>query len=136
MIETPLLTVDCILFDNDSVLLIKRGNSPFKGYMALPGGFVDHGETVEEACVRELFEETHVRVEVDSLTLLGVYSKVGRDPRGSTVSITFFAQSPDDCEILSGDDAVEAYFVSDWEKINLAFDHRKIIQDFFKLKNQ
>ena len=58
-IKTPLLTVDCVVFYSKSVLLIKRKNSPFKNHLALPGGFVDIGETVESACLRELNEETN-----------------------------------------------------------------------------
>jgi 8-oxo-dGTP diphosphatase len=74
--KTPLLTVDVVLFDaKDRVLLIRRGNPPFKGAYALPGGFVDVGEVVEAAAQRELLEETGVTA--PKLTLLGVYS----DPR-------------------------------------------------------
>ena len=58
--KLPLVTVDCVLFKFNSVLLIKRKFSPFKNFFALPGGFVDVGETVEEACVREMKEETSI----------------------------------------------------------------------------
>ncbi|WP_083567808.1 NUDIX hydrolase [Hyphomicrobium sp. CS1GBMeth3] len=79
--ETPLLTVDCVAFDSRGrVLLIRRNNAPFSGHLALPGGFVDVGETVEEACRRELAEETGIKAR--ALTLVGVYSDPERDPRG------------------------------------------------------
>ena len=80
MIETPLLTVDCVVFQGDRIVLIRRGCEPFKGEYALPGGFVDIGESVEDACIRELKEETGLDVKKDSLKLIGVYSKPGRDP--------------------------------------------------------
>ncbi|MGI8725504.1 MAG: NUDIX domain-containing protein [Methyloceanibacter sp.] len=74
MPKTPALTTDCVIFDDQGrVLLIRRGHDPFKGAYALPGGFVDIGETVEEACRREVREE--VGMEVGDLTLVGVYSE-------------------------------------------------------------
>ena len=83
--KTPALTVDCVLFDaKGRLLLIRRGNPPFKGRYALPGGFVDVGETVEDACRRELMEETGVKA--GRLELIGVYSDPKRDPCGHTWS--------------------------------------------------
>ena len=88
--KTPLLTTDCVVRDaNSRVLLIRRKNEPFKGAYALPGGFVDIGETVEAACRREVREETGLNV--DALRLIGVYSDPGRDPRGHTVSVAYAA---------------------------------------------
>ena len=86
----PLVTVDCVLFKFNSVLLIKRKFSPFKNFFALPGGFVDVGETVEEACVREMKEETSINLKVNDLKLVGIYSNPRRDPRRSTISISFY----------------------------------------------
>lgn len=128
---TPLLTVDCVAVDrNGRVLMIRRGNSPFKGRYALPGGFVDVGETVEDACRRELFEETGVRV--NKLTLIGVYSSPKRDPRGHTVSAAFLARlrtaSP-----AAGDDAAAAEWVKPRRGMTLAFDHANILADAFRL---
>ena len=81
MHKTPLLTVDCVVFNGDSVLLIRRAFEPFKGFLALPGGFVDIFESVEMACVRELKEETGLEIDAASLQLVGVYSDPNRDPR-------------------------------------------------------
>ena len=78
--RTPLLSVDCVVIDaSGRVLLVRRGQPPFKGMQALPGGFVEIGESVEQACRRELREETGVRA--GSLRLIGVYSDPRRDPR-------------------------------------------------------
>ena len=91
--KTPLLTTDCVICDQDGrVLLIRRKNEPFKGAYALPGGFVDIGETVEAACRREVLEEAGLTV--GELQLVGVYSDPGRDPRGHTVSIAYLARLP------------------------------------------
>lgn len=128
---TPLLTVDCVAVDRDGrVLLIKRAHPPFKGRFALPGGFVEVGETVEDACRRELFEETGVRVK--ALTLIGVYSAPKRDPRRHAVSVAFLARlrsaSP-----KAGDDAAAALWVRPRRGMTLAFDHATILADAERL---
>jgi len=123
--RTPLLTVDCVVLDaEDRVLLIKRGRPPFQGYHALPGGFVDIGETVEDACRREVMEETGVRV--GKLLLVGVFSNPSRDPRGHSVSVSYLARvrSP---KAKAGDDAAAVEWVEKWQRLKLAFDHRKIL---------
>ncbi|MFH1835909.1 MAG: NUDIX hydrolase [Methanobacteriota archaeon] len=127
---TPLLAVDGIVVDGDTILLIRRRNPPFKGLWALPGGFVDVGETCEEACVREVSEETGLEVKIKKL--VGVYSDPGRDPRGHTVSAVFL------CEIFggelsAGDDAGEARFFPLYDLPELAFDHGEIIWDARKI---
>ncbi|GFO80751.1 MAG: hypothetical protein A49_03780 [Methyloceanibacter sp.] len=107
---TPALTVDCVVFDpTGRVLLIRRRHEPFKGGYALPGGFVEIGETVEEACRRELREETGVCAR--DLRLVGVYSDPSRDPRGHTVSVAFLAQLAAPAEAVAGDDAAAAEWV-------------------------
>ena len=123
--ETPKLMVDVIIPSERGVVLIRRGNEPFEGRWALPGGFVEVGETVEEAAYREAAEETGLAVEVAHL--VGVYSDPERDPRGHNVSVAFLAR------VLSGDlvaatDASEVA-VLDPSSVDLAFDHRKIIED-------
>ncbi len=124
---TPLLTVDCIVFDaKGRVLLIRRGRPPFEGHYALPGGFVDVGETVEDACRRELLEETGVTV--GRLHLVGVYSAPNRDPRGHTVSVAFAARGRT-ARLRAGDDAAAAEWVERWQREPLAFDHGKIVKD-------
>ena len=128
---TPALTTDCVVFDERGyVLLIRRGNEPFKGSYALPGGFVDVGERVEDGCRRELSEETGLHV--GELRLIGVYSDPGRDPRGHTCSVAYLARVGR-AEVTAGDDAAEAEWVADWRGEKLAFDHAQIIADAEKL---
>ena len=125
--ETPLLTVDAVVFDaQDRVLLIRRKNPPFQGELALPGGFVDIGETVEDACRRELLEEAGVTIK--RITLVGVYSDPARDPRGHTCAIAFTARVRS-AKATAGDDAAAVEWVADWRRAKLAFDHRKIVAD-------
>jgi 8-oxo-dGTP diphosphatase len=125
---TPALTTDCVIFDPAArVLLIRRGHEPFRGAYALPGGFVEVGETTESACRREVEEETGL--EVHDLRLLGVYSNPDRDPRGHTVSIAYFTRLAASVVPRSGSDAASAEWVSDWRHLNLAFDHAEILAD-------
>jgi 8-oxo-dGTP diphosphatase len=125
--KLPLLTVDCVVFDRAGrLLLIRRKNPPFRGQYALPGGFVDYGETTEHAAARELAEETALAAV--SLSLIGVYSDPKRDPRGHTVSIAYRVEVAG-FDVRAGDDAAEAAFVTDWQGAELAFDHRTIVDD-------
>jgi 8-oxo-dGTP diphosphatase len=121
--------VDVVIPAERGVVLIRRGSEPFKGQWALPGGFVEVGETVEEAADREAAEETGLAVEV--ARLVGVYSDPERDPRGHNVSVAFIAR------VLSGElsaatDASEVA-VLDPDSVELAFDHQKIIVDALSL---
>lgn len=128
---TPLLTVDCVAFDSRGrVLLIRRGKPPFAGRLALPGGFVDVGETVEDACRREIEEEAGV--DVRDLALVGVYSAPDRDPRGHTASVVF-ATVLARARPRAGDDAAAASWISSWPEQNLAFDHDVIVRDAYRL---
>lgn len=128
---TPLLAVDCVAVDPDGrVLLIRRGHPPFVGSYALPGGFVDVGETVEDACRRELLEETGVKA--GELTLLGVYSDPKRDPRNHCVSIVFLTRIAS-VTPTAGDDAAAAEWVANWRQVAAAFDHKDILADAAKL---
>jgi 8-oxo-dGTP diphosphatase len=125
--KMPLLTTDCVAVDGKGrVLLVRRGHPPFKGKHALPGGFVEIGETVEEACRRELMEETGVKA--GRLRLLGVYSDPKRDPRAHTCSVVFLARIAR-ATPKAGDDAAAAEWIEDWWKLDLAFDHAKILGD-------
>ena len=131
--KTPALTTDCVIRDNEGrVLLIRRKNEPFKGAYALPGGFVDIGETVEAACRREVLEEAGVVV--GELHLVGVYSDPRRDPRGHTVSIAFMTLLPRAPSPKAGSDADAAEWVKGWRNVDLAFDHAEIIADAEKIR--
>lgn len=125
--KSPALTVDCVVFDRAGrLLLIRRARPPFKGRFALPGGFVDIGETVEAAALRELQEETGIEGKI--FRLIGLYSDPKRDPRGHTVSAAFLAR-PRSTKVAGGDDAASAEFVEDWKSQKLAFDHNIIVVD-------
>lgn len=129
----PSLAADAVVFDADGrLLLIRRKNPPFKGRFALPGGFVDYGETVEAAAKRELREETGLRAK--SQRLIGVYSNPKRDPRKHIISVAFLISA--DGKPKGGDDADAAVFVADWRGKKLAFDHDKIVADAVALLKQ
>jgi 8-oxo-dGTP diphosphatase len=123
-------TVDAVIIRDAKVLLIKRGNDPFQGYWALPGGYVEWDETVEASCRREVKEETGL--DVVTLDLSGVYSHPERHPR-QTISIAFRALV--EGEPQAGDDALEAaWFDIDDVPATIAFDHAQMIQDAIRLK--
>lgn len=124
-IYCPKLTVDAIVRRGDEILLIERKNEPH-GW-ALPGGFVDYGETVEHAASRELLEETGIRA--SDMKMLGVYSDPERDKRGHTVSVVYYTDT--DQTPKAGDDAKNAaFFKIDELPADIVFDHRKIINDY------
>jgi len=128
--KTPLLTVDGIVQNRQGrILFVRRRNPPFQGQWALPGGFVDVGETVEAACARELREETGLNVTVGRL--VGVYSDPTRDPRGHTVGIVFACACASGTA-AAGDDALEARWLTPGEARPLAFDHERILEDYLK----
>lgn len=128
---TPALTTDCVVVDPEHrVLLIRRRNPPFRGQYALPGGFVEVGETVDAACRRELKEETGL--DVGALRLIGVYSDPARDPRGHTCSVAFLAHAGPTTPV-AGDDAATAEWIADWRSVSLAFDHATILRHATRL---
>ena len=129
--DRPWVAADCVAFDHrDRLLLIRRKHEPFKGQYALPGGFVEIGETTEGAARRELQEETGIKAE--ALRLIGVYSDPKRDPRHHCISIAYLTVVQD-VQVRAGDDAAAAEFVADWHHLSLAFDHNKILQDALTL---
>lgn len=123
--ETPKLMVDVVIPSERGVVLVRRGSEPYEGQWALPGGFVEVGETVRQAAVREAAEETGLAVEVSRL--VGVYSEPDRDPRGHNVSVAFLTR------VLSGQmqaaSDAEEVDVLDHGSVELAFDHARIIAD-------
>ena len=125
----PLITVDgVVLVDEEGIVLVKRLNEPFKDFWALPGGFVEYGETTEEAVKREVKEETGLEVEV--LKLIGVYSDINRDPRGHVVSICYLCRGVGGFLKASSDAGdVAVFHLSELKSLKLAFDHRKILID-------
>lgn len=126
----PALTVDIVLFrtspQGHEVLLIQRKYPPFAGQWALPGGFVDEGETLEQAAHRELLEETNLSD--ITLSQMGAFGDPGRDPRGWTVSVAFTGFCDQGCFARAGDDAAHVK----WHPVTalppMAFDHHHIIQ--------
>ena len=134
--KIPSLTTDIFIFDDEfNFILIKRKNDPYKDYWALPGGFVEYGESVETAAIREAKEETSIDVELKDL--VNVYSKPDRDPRGHTVTIVFTAKG-DFSDRKADDDAsdIGIFSLEKLDEINIAFDHEQIIKDCLnKAKN-
>lgn len=129
--KTPALTTDCVVLDGRGrLLLVRRAHPPFKGRLALPGGFVDVGEEVEDACRREVVEETGV--EVRRLVLVGIYSDPRRDPRRHTASAVFLARVRG-ARAKAGSDAAEAVWIDARKHPPLAFDHDIIVRDALKL---
>ncbi len=131
--QTPLLAADAVIALADRpgapIVLVRRRNPPL-GW-ALPGGFVDVGETVENAAVREAREETGLDVRLEAL--LGVYSDPRRDPRGHTVSVVYTATAGG--APRAGDDAAETgVFGLEELPAELAFDHRAILADYARLR--
>lgn len=128
------VTVDIVIETEDGIPLIRRGSQPFQGSWAIPGGIVEDNETVEEAAIREAREETGL--EINSLKLMGVYSRPGRDPRGRSITIVFIAEAADG-KPKSGSDAA-SIFIFDPHKIpeELAFDHAEILRDYLSLRDR
>ena len=127
--KNPFPTVDIIIEVEGGIVLIERKNPPH-GW-AIPGGFVDYGETVEVAAVREAREETGLVVQLTGL--LGVYSDPSRDPRSHTISTVFVASAAG--RPVADDDAADAgVFTEDTLPEDIAFDHREILRDYFSTR--
>lgn len=134
----PSVTTDCVIFGYEGntlkVLLIERGNEPFKGYWAFPGGFLNMEESAEEGAKRELYEETGLKDAV--IKQFHTYTDPDRDPRGRVISIAYYALV-EISEVKGGDDAAQARWFAIDEVPALAFDHDQMLQDALaKLKSQ
>jgi ADP-ribose pyrophosphatase YjhB (NUDIX family) len=125
--KNPFPTVDIIIETEGGIVLIQRKNPPY-GW-ALPGGFVDYGESLEKAAVREAKEETSLDIEL--VSQLGAYSDPARDPRFHTISVVFTAKA--EGQAHASDDAVDiGIFTRDTLPDVLAFDHDRILEDYFE----
>ncbi len=136
--KNPTPTVDIIIEEDSRILLIKRKNEPFKDHLALPGGFINEGEKVEDAAKREAQEETSL--DVDLIDILGVYSDPKRDPRGHNMSTVFIGKGPrnsgEEIKPVAKDEATEIEWIN-IEAIGdkkLGFDHRHILLDYKRWK--
>ena len=136
--KNPVPAVDFIIsIDNNSeILLVRRKNDPFKGMLSIPGGFINEGETAEDAVTREAKEETSLVIE--PIAILGAYSDPQRDPRMYTLSITFISRIIQGTE-AARDDAEALLWVKTEDELDslieskqIAFDHSKILRDYKK----
>jgi len=127
----PLVTTDCLIFSGAGeelkILLIRRKNEPFMNMWALPGGFLDMDEDLDDCALRELHEETGLKdIDLKQLFTIGT---PGRDPRGRSISVIYYGFAYHRSEkIRAGDDAADAYWFSVKHFPRLAFDHAKIIE--------
>ena len=133
----PAVTADCIVITKEAepkVLLIQRGDQPFKGGWAFPGGFMNMYEKTDQCAVRELEEETGLQL--SKIQQIGAYSKVDRDPRGRTVTVAYLAVIDAPVAVTGQDDAAKA----EWWPLSslpiLAFDHDEIISDAIAIYNK
>lgn len=126
----PAVTADCVVITNEpqpKVLLIQRGADPFKGAWAFPGGFMNMDETTEQCAIRELEEETGLKVA--KVHQIGAYSKVDRDPRGRTITVAYLAIIDFPENVIGQDDAAKAEWFPITDIPHLAFDHYDIMKD-------
>ena len=126
----PAVTADCVVMTKEStpqVLLIERGLEPYKGCWAFPGGFMNMDETTEQCAIRELEEETGLKV--SELMQIGAYSKVDRDPRGRTITVAYLIVIDAPVAVTGQDDAAKAKWFPIDALPPLAFDHEDIMRD-------
>ena len=126
----PAVTADCVVITREAepkVLLIQRGADPYKGCWAFPGGFMNMDETTEQCAIRELEEETGLKV--TTIQQIGAYSKVDRDPRGRTITVAYLAIIDKPAQVTGQDDAAKAEWFPLSALPELAFDHADIMAD-------
>ena len=125
------VTVDIVIFtlrEGDlQVLLVKRKNPPSEGRWAIPGGYVEADESLENAAMRELFEETGVQGDAVHIEQLYTFGEPKRDPRGRVITVAYFALVPAPLAVQAGDDAAEAQWKSVYHLPVMAFDHNQIL---------
>ena len=129
----PAVTADCVVITKEEqpkVLLIQRSADPYKGCWAFPGGFMNMDETTEQCAIRELEEETGLRV--SDVHQIGAYSKVDRDPRGRTITVAYLAIIDKPVQVTGQDDAAKAEWFPLSALPELAFDHAEIMRDAVK----
>ena len=129
----PSVTADCVVItkeDTPQVLLIQRGFEPFKGCWALPGGFMNMDETTEQCAIRELEEETGLKI--SDVRQIGAFSKIDRDPRGRTITVAYLAIVDAPLEVKGLDDAAKAQWFLLSALPPLAFDHADILREAIK----
>lgn len=128
------LTTDAIVFVKDGdtifILLIQRGREPFKNKWALPGGFIEMNETLEQACIRELEEETGLKAE--KMTQFKTYDAIDRDPRHRTISVVHSVELNEKQSVKGSDDAAYAEWFPVDNLPELGFDHKQILEEFFR----
>lgn len=130
----PAVTADCVVITKEAepkVLLIQRGADPYKGCWAFPGGFMNMDETTEQCAIRELEEETGLKV--STVRQVGAYSKVDRDPRGRTITVAYLAIIDKPAQVTGQDDAAKAEWFPLSALPELAFDHADIMADAINL---
>ena len=130
----PAVTTDCVVMtkeDTPQVLLIERGFDPYKGCWAFPGGFMNMDETTEQCAIRELEEETGMKV--TELQQIGAYSKVDRDPRGRTITVAYLIVVDAPVAVIGQDDAAKAQWFPIDALPPLAFDHEDIMKDAIRM---
>ncbi|MBX8645841.1 MAG: NUDIX hydrolase [Thermoplasmata archaeon] len=125
--KSPSVAADSILVRDGKLLLVRRGNEPYRGCYALPGGIVDEWETLEQCALRELMEETGIRGSIRGI--LGVYSDPDRDPRVRMISAAYVIDYIEG-EPRAGDDASAALFFPLSDLPGLAFDHDRVVEEF------
>lgn len=132
MQKGPFITVDAIIELKEGIVLIERKNLPL-GW-ALPGGFVDYGESLEEAVKREIKEETNL--DIENLEQFHTYSKSDRDPRFHTISCVFVGTAKGISKASSDAKDVKIVAAKDFKNINFAFDHKNVLEDYLEWKKK
>jgi len=127
--KVPLIAVDGVLFKDGSVLMVKRVQEPYKGYWAVPGGFVEYKEKLEHAIVREVKEESGLNVKTKGI--VGIYADPNRDPRGHVISICFLLKLAGG-KIKTSDETSDVKF---FKKLpgKISLDYRKMIKNAKKM---